>query len=464
MDGCKKILVPGFDDAQYLHKVALIKRAVELYALDRDFHDAFDAAPEKTLAAYGMAEVDSVSAKLLLGKKNFEAAQSLEEFPQTFRRYVNFVLEKLTWRIKMREEDCRPENVAWRAWRRRQMMRCKFEFGADGDNIIHTPIAYELTKGCSVGCKFCGFGAESLTKIFHYTAENAALWKKILRAVQEIIGAAGGSGMLYYSSEPFDNPDYEKFLEDFFAVFKKVPRITTAAATRNIERTRRILKRGYELEPHVDRFSVLNRKMLDKIFKSFTLEELVAVELLPQFADAPENFFVAAGRAYEKISSPDENGLGDTIACLSGIIINMAEKKFTLATPCRADKNHPLGQKFYATKIFKDADEFREGLYEMIQAHMPVEPDFDAEMKLHGFIHLTVENNLLTISGNDYELKKNYPENLAESMHAVVEVLQKTRGGSIRGLAKKFSLERELDPAYTSYVMKHLWRLGIFED
>ncbi len=92
------------------------------------------------------------------------------------------------------------------------------------------------------------------------------------------------------------------------------------------------------------------------------------MELLPQFADAPENRFAPVGRARR------ENDDGDTIACLSGFILNMAERTVTLSTPYNSSKKYPLGQKFYGTQTFTDADDFREVMRNMIQTYMPTAP------------------------------------------------------------------------------------------
>ncbi len=459
MSEYKKIIDKDFNDAEYLHEVAIMKRAAEYYTLDKDFHAAFNENPEQALADYGLAEVDVESARILLLPESAEKFKDtpFEEFPRMFRRYKKSVVEKLELRNKLRYEDCKPTNKIWARWRSRQIMRCWFEMGGRNLSMVHTPLMFELAKGCSVGCPFCGLMAPPLTKIFRYTDENAALWKDILRTAYEFTGSAGGAGTLYYASEPLDNPDYVKFVADYFEVFQHVPQVTTAASTRNIERTRSILKFGYELEPHVDRFSVLNKKMLDKIFESFTPDELVRVELLPQFADAPSNHFSAVGKA-----RGENDGTGDTIACLSGIVVNMAEKTVTLATPCNSDKAHPTGQKIYATEKFETAEDFREVLNSLIEKYMPVAPDFDADLKLQPFVHLAVENNRLTISGNGYKLTKDYANESAAAMQAVAERLESERHGSIRGLAREFYDDAE--PAYTISVMKNLWHLGIFAE
>lgn len=459
MSEYKLILIKDFDDAEYLHEVAWMKRAAEMFTLDKDFNAAFKENPAKTLADYGLAEVDLDSAKLLLLKEVAEQFKDtpFDKMPRSYRRYKYFMKEKLDNREKLRKEDCKPLNKNWVQWRSRQVNRCWFEMGGRNESSVHTPVMFELANGCSVGCPFCGLMAPPLTKIFRYTEENAALWKEILCVVYEFTGNAGGCGTLYYASEPLDNPDYIKFVDDYFKVFHKVPQVTTAASTRNVERTRSILRHGYNLEPHIDRFSVLNAKMRDTIFKNFTPEELIAVELLPQFPEAPNNNFSKVGR-----SRKSEDDGGETIACLSGVVVNMAERTLTLVTPCNADKNHPTGQNIYATEKFETAEDFREVLNGLIEKYMPLNPDNGADMEILPFVHLSVEEDSFKISGNGYNLKQKYGEDSFAAMQAVVNYLEKNRHGSIRALARKFLEEEDIDPTYTISVLKNLWRLGIF--
>lgn len=114
MSEYKKIIDKNFNDAEYLHEVALLKRAAEYYTLDKDFHAAFDADNEKTLAEYGLAEVDVRSARLLFGLETGKEVKEtpFEEFPRMFRRYKQFIFEKLESRTNDRNEDCRPTDAA----------------------------------------------------------------------------------------------------------------------------------------------------------------------------------------------------------------------------------------------------------------------------------------------------------------------------------------------------------------
>ncbi len=125
------------------------------------------------------------------------------------------------------------------------------------------------------------------------------MWHDILSFAKEAIGPAAGWGTCYYATEPLDNPDYEKFADAFYDVFGVVPQLTTAAAMRKPERTKAYLEKAQGQFRRVHRFSVLSRDILHRIYDCFTLDELVPVELLPQFDEAPASHFAKAGRARE---------------------------------------------------------------------------------------------------------------------------------------------------------------------
>ena len=74
---------------------------------------------------------------------------------------------------------------------------------------------FELADGCSGNCLFCCLlDAKSLSAYFCYTPKNQLLWQEILHNTREVLGEIAGSSICYFGTEPFDNPDYEKFITD----------------------------------------------------------------------------------------------------------------------------------------------------------------------------------------------------------------------------------------------------------
>ena len=187
---------------------------------------------------------------------------------------------KLAIRNDMRSAHCAPDDPGFRAWRLRQERRCLLEFGPSSRSQVHAPVMFELSAGCSVGCPFCGVAAQRLRSVFRHSEENAQLWRDVLARLHSLVGDACARGTCYYATEGLDNPDYELFLADILDEFGIVPQTTTAVSTRDVERTRALIRWGTERSPHVDRFSVLSPAMRDKIMEAFAPEELLLVELL----------------------------------------------------------------------------------------------------------------------------------------------------------------------------------------
>ena len=129
----------------------------------------------------------------------------------------------------------------------------------------------------------------------------------------------------------------------------RYPRLPLAAAGRNIENTRRIIAHVLGQNKHIHRFSILSLDILKKIFAAFTPEELIYVELLPQFPEAPACHFAKTGRAreysYQDKVTEEEAG---TISCISGFVVNMAEQSLRLVTPCLSTAKEPTGERILA--------------------------------------------------------------------------------------------------------------------
>ncbi|MBD2452478.1 hypothetical protein H6G76_36380 [Nostoc sp. FACHB-152] len=65
-------------------------------------------------------------------------------------------------------------NIRYQAWRKRQITRISSQMRKSlSDEIPHTSVSFELSKGCSVGYWFCAVSAPRLGYIFTYNHENA---------------------------------------------------------------------------------------------------------------------------------------------------------------------------------------------------------------------------------------------------------------------------------------------------
>ena len=150
------------------------------------------------------------------------------------------------------------------------------------DGLVHATCCFELAKGCSVGCWFCGVAAPKLGGMFQATPENRKMWRGALKVVRSVVGPGAKRGFCYWASDPLDNPDYEKFACDFHHILGTFPQTTTAIPLRDAQRTRRVLSLSQERGCDLNRFSVLTLKTFERIFQEFTPQELVYVELIPQ--------------------------------------------------------------------------------------------------------------------------------------------------------------------------------------
>ena len=459
----KTIVNPQTADREYIREVAETKRALELWTMEPGFRERFLAAPEETLAAHDLS-VDALAVKILADHDTAVKYQKTPpaELPRTVRRYRGFIREKVTERERMIKELCVPKHPAFRAWRSRQINRCWAEFGARNRSLIHVPMTYELDLGCSVGCPFCGLMAPRLQKVCRYD-EDAELWKGVLDFAKETLGDAAGQGTCYYATEPLDNPDYERFVDDFFEIFGIVPQLTTAISMRKPERTRAFLSDALKKYRRIHRFSVLSLDILHKIYETFTPEELICVELLPQFTEAPQNKFANAGRARENDTLHVDEGDGNTISCVSGFIVNMAERSVRLITPCGASKAHPTGELRVAKEFFSDLDDFKQVLLSMIDRYM--QPEFPKEQPL--FLRPSIsfrktEEGVECFHSDKFRLEFRGADALSPALYQ--DILDKLQAGGKTAcdVAEELTEETGAFPAHIFFILKKFEKAGLF--
>lgn len=331
-------------------------------------------------------------------------------------------------------------NPAYSGWRARQMRRVKSEIGRASDGIVHASMAVELSEGCTVGCWFCGISAERFKGYLPYTPENATLWKEVLVAYRDVFGQASQSGFCYWATDPSDNPDYPRYLRDFHDIIGHLPQTTTAAALKNLDLTREILAMEREMGSVVNRFSVLSKKQLDQIHATFTPDELMMVELVQQQKESL-NGISDTGRAHERKVRLEEAGkmaevakenfqIG-TIACVSGLLLQMVPKRVQLVTPTRMSTRWPKGYRVVAEADFEDAASFRaaiEGfrdhhMRQQIYAQDRVAIRWDLEPAIEGD-QLVFRNEMTTQSLDLVDGLREIAPEVVEGRHTVAELLQ----------------------------------------
>ncbi len=314
------------------------------------------------------------------------------------------------------------------------------ESGGYDDYIIHTPLAIEITDGCSVGCWFCGVGATKLATSFPYTDANATLWREVVSVLHTRIGNAAKWGFCYWATDPLDNPDYEQLASDFCDIVGMFPQTTTAQAHKDPDRVRKILKLSEARGCRVNRFSVLTISLLRQIYEAFTPDELTNVEIVAQMKGgtvpkANAGAFRQLAMTQQKVveleqrklatladtsrrlagdTSSDAGGMAQaqpgTIACVSGFLLNMVTRTVKLISPCRATDKWPLGYIVFDERTFTDAAELDRHLEAMMDEHMPMmiapedrirlNPMLTYERVEDGF-HLTSAMNALAVRRAD---------------------------------------------------------------
>lgn len=335
----------------------------------------------------------------------FESGK-LKEYPLLYRFWDSYLQEQEQLK-ELSLYNTYTKNDALTAWRTRIFQRSSSEAGGVGRTKIQPLFAYELSKGCSVGCWFCALAPGKLKGVVPYTAENARLWKDMLEIGQEMFGQCSAVSSLYHATEPFDNPDYFKFVDDFQMINGILPQTTTAVPFRNPEQTKGMLKRRRASPDMPDRFSVLNLKTLRRIHREFSAVDLEYVQLVLQ---NQESFGTKAkaGRARNANLSHIEGVKEDcvegdskemiaptTVECVIGFLVNLYEGSIKLISPCKASEKWPFGYRVHYEAIFRDKDEYKAILQDCIEkcmrkapaADMPLafRPDLQYQRRQDGF-------------------------------------------------------------------------------
>ena len=316
------------------------------------------------------------------GKLSAEAEEALAGYP-LLRLWFHYSLTKrdnhrrqigkFTFRV--------PRNPLFDRWRLRRIASIRSELGFFGYYIDHPILTFELGNGCSVGCWFCALASKKLTQNLDYT-EYRDFFRDVAQQCVEIFGKnQAGMTLLYYGTEPHDNPHYIEYVKDYAEITGHITCTSTAVPTDPVW-VRRLIEL-YRAKPLPwPRFSVLSRSMLFKIHDLYTPDELRDIELLMQLKESCRKK-VTAGRILEEQAGLREREDGHymddivaqgSVACVTGFLINMVNRTIQLVSPCYTSNLWPQGLRVFDEDNFEDAEDFGIVVRRMIERNMPDAP------------------------------------------------------------------------------------------
>lgn len=247
------------------------------------------------------------------------------------------------------------------------------------DRYLFTPsLAFELSEGCSVGCWFCAFSVNKLTKILDYNS-NKKFFHKIIEESLHFLGRKQTSATLFYhGTEPYDNPDYLNFIADYEKISGEKPFTSTSVAHDEKWLRKLINYYGNEQDGKL-RISILSLKNLQKIHQLFSPEELRNVELFMQtkessaekassgrnLKDCLDLRDIKEGQKPQEIKPPQ-----GTIACVNGFVVSLVNRTVQLISPCYACKKWPSGYRVFGKRSFEDENDFLPIIQNMIADNM----------------------------------------------------------------------------------------------
>jgi len=442
-------------------RIHYLKRFLERWHADYAFRDEYEESPSDSIESLGLP----LSKEEVRWFTDSEfATKNKENIPQLVLEYRAFIQWKVSRRTQMRLKS--PSSMKWKTWRNRQIFRTLLEQGSKTfEGIVHAPWAAELSEGCSVGCWFCGVSADAFVGNWVYTEDNKQTWIAFLQAMNHFAGELAEKGFCYWATDPFDNPEYEKFIEDFQAVFNRTPQVTTAIPMRDPERTLRYVQTAISNNGFVQRFSVTTKKDFDAIHDYFTPEELLFVELIPQFENRaiPK---VISGRVRELVLDrlekwkdiPFQYDLDQagTISCVSGFLVNMKLQEVKLITPVPPSDAWPLGYVVYDCRNWELPTEIDSIVEEMIRHHMKISLKLDDTLALSHHTTLEVKDaQTLLVHGLDVTVTLN---NVVGVEHIVQSVVERITVRECLQSAGAF------DPADVMHALNALFARGVLAD
>ena len=451
-----------------------------LYAHAKRFRERWDgddrfraAAAEDPAEAARAAGIDCDPRGLSwLWRPGAEVDESLPEV-RAMRRYEARDRAYLAF-----TDDDAGAGAGYRVWRRRQRARAMFAQGPLTAAVgLHLPFVVELTRGCSLGCWFCGLSAGKLEAAL---PTDLPAWSRMLRAFRAVFGASARRGFLYWATDPLDHPDYESHAETFDRELGRFPVTTTAAMLKDVERTRRLIRLSRERGSPSLRFSIVTRQALDRVHRTFSAEELIDVGLV--LVNKESVLALAeAGHARERAGRDPERAAFEraklraltppgadpaawthrTIACVSGFLVEPVVGRLRLIAPEPCSDRWPDGYAVFDEARF-DFDEpgaFDAALAGIAERRLHDRPPARLALQREVRIELTGDAAGAAAAARGHRI--DYRAG-ARSLRHLPALADAFRGGAeveaaARDVARGFGLRAELVRAD----IERLWRDGV---
>ena len=362
------------------------KRLMEYYSGDDDFRKEFDSAPEETLARYGLnpgAGVDFLTA-LTEGMKREDFSEAVRNYPKQLAELKSFItlLERGNEFLLRSRGECGTD-MGFESWRKRRRAGNRAVLQPRYfDQQLTIAVAFELGVGCSGHCPFCCLSAGELKENFRGTTGNREYWRKVLELLKRRIGERCGAAALYWGTDPFDNPDFEKFAFDFYEITGVLPPMTTRWALRDPARTRRYADLGRRLEQENVRISVTTKKELRAMFAEFSPEESLHWSFVLNNPESLNRYSVAGRVRGNRDMIAAKGQFETTSCCLYGYLINMCQGSVKLISPCLPDARNPGGFHIWASGRFRNAAELEKWMDDVAQRYFRLEFNGDSIVKL----------------------------------------------------------------------------------
>lgn len=370
------------------------------------------------------------------------------------------------------------------AWRSRRIRATRSELGSYSLGLDHPVFSIELSRGCSVGCTFCGFAAEKLKDNFDFANHsNRALFRAVAEAFRDVLQVGSGGGMLYYATEPNDNPHYISFLEEWYQVTGY--KLCTSTARYDIQWIKDLMNFYSDGSTHLPwpRISVLSKHIMLRIHKAFTPLEFLNPWFTPQQIEVEDERMKAPSgreeyglkslselkdcRHYEFEADVDYSNIPQgSIACVSGFRVNMIDRTITLTSPCFASKQWPKGYRDYATVVFtEDPQSVKPALLSLIQSKMPLKMPNDHIVRWRDDLRFRIHKDGYELV-SPVRFHKFYNQSMLTS--ATIEIIQLSSAG--KNLTKSQVIENItsrlplLSREYAEECLEKFYRCGYLSD